>query len=1537
MQNKIRLIIIAFFLQAILTQISVAQWYKISAYQSYFFNEVFFWDKDNGWITEAVTYGPVYDGVRVLHTTDAGNNWEIDTLPNAFGSVNRDICFVEKDYGFISGDDGVWKTTNGGVTWINITPKNLTYIPQYTSGTAWFKDRNNGVFGWNEYLAGDNIMHFSRTSDAGLTWTETKMSVPNLGYIERLGASAYYNGIYYFTGTGGTLYTSNNDGANFVLTNVGNNGFQEDIYVNQNNLLIASMHYQPDGGKMSRSTDQGLSWVHTDFVYWMWGVTMYSPTHGWSCGDLGKTYKTTDAGKTWITNNCGMDTIDRIDDIYFVDAENGWAVGDGIYKFDDKAKSVFVRPDTLDFGSYLLNQQSPAFYAKITTLSGQTTASRRFISGADAAMFTSTDVLTSPYPIKACDFSSTPIRFKPTSYGTKYAKLEFVVNGISPNPFVVLKGEAEKPTISLPSELELDPAICQGDSNALYFSIMNNGNVPLVVDTVYIENAVGGVFTTQIINKIRYPDTIRARSNGLVLITYKLSQGFSQATADLVVKSNTETQVSTVKLRTKSGNVSYALENLINDTLTLPATPVGKPTSGKFIFKNKGNLVQRLDYFYPIVNYDSIVNFPNINRDTVKVDSSLEINFRGVAQDTGWFFKKYQLEVFPCRRIITIVVRFYSQSALFALPYKSKIDYLGVACGNTESYDTLTYSSEGNIDLVVDSLVIVGQDSAQFEIIYPKNLPDTLPIKKNKTIITKFKPDATNGRKQAKLLVYSNDVLPYRKPWKIDLSGTKGTAGFYMNPKIFDVGDICLRQEQLVESFAFNNGNVDGRLVNVRRLINNQDVRVARFPNNISIKEAEYDSVHFVVKPTKLGPIEETFVLDYQPCDLHDTVRVIGNAIGADIQLSKQIIDYGRIGVKSLTTDSVVIFNKNNFPITLYDVRLVPATPYAMTSSSLPQTIQPNSSATFLFRVYLPDSTASVTTEAKLMFKTPNCDDTLAIPFKALSQIGVLADGGKDISFGQITTCDSLKTETFTLVHRGGNSSNILNIYFKSGNSKFKILNKLNFPIRFNFGDSIKVDFGVANNFIGLQQDSIIVEIDDPQTSRLAYAISGVGINVGLDKFNSDKTPLDSLYFLLNRCDNSGEKIIILRNSGNLDDSVSITSLLPTTFLVQPANVVIKPNQEVGIKIKALLNKPEEYFSSLKIESQPCNLKYNIPLHAIYIAAMSLTDATANPMIVGTKTNLPCVIRNSSNIPQTIDSIVIPKPSRGFLITNNYVGKVINPKDSLVIDIEFTPEVKGIVSNHLQVFFKGECADSLSNLLLGEGLTDDRALLGIQPPPQTIKRWGSVADMVFEFSNLNSSDVSEINVKIKAEPKLLNPLKVVPIVPNVNVSNTSYNKASGEYSFTLSSTTGLKNSSKLFSVQYDVLRGNFVETEILAFIDSSDIKGIYEKRTGNFVLEDYCDAYHRRLKVTGNIALLQNYPNPFNPKTNIEYETAFSGKIRLILYNSLGEVEQVLVDEYQPAGRRIYELDATKLPSGVYTYTLETGLQRLMRRLVVSK
>ncbi len=76
------------------------------------------------------------------------------------------------------------------------------------------------------------------------------------------------------------------------------------------------------------------------------------------------------------------------------------------------------------------------------------------------------------------------------------------------------------------------------------------------------------------------------------------------------------------------------------------------------------------------------------------------------------------------------------------------------------------------------------------------------------------------------------------------------------------------------------------------------------------------------------------------------------------------------------------------------------------------------------------------------------------------------------------------------------------------------------------------------------------------------------------------------------------------------------------------------------------------------------------------------------------------------------------------------------------------------------------------------------------------------------------------------------------------------------------------------------------------------------------------------LSLPTEYALSQNYPNPFNPTTTIAYALPETGRVKLEVFNILGQEVSTLVDEIMPAGSHEVVFDASAVPSGIYFYRL---------------
>lgn len=89
-------------------------------------------------------------------------------------------------------------------------------------------------------------------------------------------------------------------------------------------------------------------------------------------------------------------------------------------------------------------------------------------------------------------------------------------------------------------------------------------------------------------------------------------------------------------------------------------------------------------------------------------------------------------------------------------------------------------------------------------------------------------------------------------------------------------------------------------------------------------------------------------------------------------------------------------------------------------------------------------------------------------------------------------------------------------------------------------------------------------------------------------------------------------------------------------------------------------------------------------------------------------------------------------------------------------------------------------------------------------------------------------------------------------------------------------------------------------------------------------------------------SLSSAYPNPFNAETTIEYALAEETRVRLLIYNLVGQVVRILVDEFQPAGFKKVRWAGrddhrVEISSGVYFVRLVAGGHSFARKILLQK
>ena len=289
--------------------------------------------------TTAITVG----NYTVIKTTDGGVTWKNISTSTQY---NFTIQFFNATLGFILGSD-IHKTTDGGETWTKITP---TISAFYNSIKIFSPD--------SIYVGGSygNTLYFLKTTNGGTTWNSTTVSTKS-GISSMFALNPQYIWIGHFKD--GSIWKSTDGGTTWGQTLTGAGQYLTDIYFKDTTSGVAvselGLYATTDGGKtwgvktvagsnsgkfsfidanngwlrgssLSKTTNGGTTWTAVgNPPSGAAGHQFISSTVGWIVGNGGLVATTSDGGVTWTKKNSSQ-TTNSCTDVQFFNADTGWVI-----------------------------------------------------------------------------------------------------------------------------------------------------------------------------------------------------------------------------------------------------------------------------------------------------------------------------------------------------------------------------------------------------------------------------------------------------------------------------------------------------------------------------------------------------------------------------------------------------------------------------------------------------------------------------------------------------------------------------------------------------------------------------------------------------------------------------------------------------------------------------------------------------------------------------------------------------------------------------------------------------------------------------------------------------------------------------------------------------------------------------------------------------------------------------------------------------------------------------------------------------------
>jgi len=272
-------------------------------------NGVFFLpDGRSGWA--------VGDGGRVIRTTDAGANW-ISEIANTAFNLNA-VWFTSASEGWAVGDVST-VLERAGSGWTRVASagaigENLNDVVFATPDTGWVACSNGTI---------------ARTFDRGATWQKVKL--PTISAFRGIARSGSRDG--WAVGDGGIVAGTHDQGVTWFLIStpttqslkaVAGLDPTSAIAVGATGTVLRTVA-GPDSAIWglivpSAGANNQLEGVHAIGSSLVFAV-------GFNASVGGAILRSDDGGLTWQPQ--ASRTSFRLNDVYFVDSQRGWAVGDG--------------------------------------------------------------------------------------------------------------------------------------------------------------------------------------------------------------------------------------------------------------------------------------------------------------------------------------------------------------------------------------------------------------------------------------------------------------------------------------------------------------------------------------------------------------------------------------------------------------------------------------------------------------------------------------------------------------------------------------------------------------------------------------------------------------------------------------------------------------------------------------------------------------------------------------------------------------------------------------------------------------------------------------------------------------------------------------------------------------------------------------------------------------------------------------------------------------------------------------------------------
>ena len=306
-------------------------WFTIPLDESWNINQIDFINDSVGVAVGNISILSYYYAI-IIKTIDGGNNWVMQKqIPEI--DLNS-ICIIDENNICAIGYNKVYKTSNGGSDWYDLSPNSPNSIDRYYYNSMWFPNPDTGlVVGYYEHQNADysitNIGVIMRTTNRGTSWEEKIINqFRNITDLQFIDDTTGYFTAYSITGMN-HLYKTTDICKTWKMITSDSSSVLLYQFLDINTAYAVGINYagrtnSPDNIIM-KSSDGGVSWLNIQYFQGQFSKIYFCNKNvGYLFGPF-VLFKSTDSGYNWETIMSSY----TLADTYFINKKEGFAGGMG--------------------------------------------------------------------------------------------------------------------------------------------------------------------------------------------------------------------------------------------------------------------------------------------------------------------------------------------------------------------------------------------------------------------------------------------------------------------------------------------------------------------------------------------------------------------------------------------------------------------------------------------------------------------------------------------------------------------------------------------------------------------------------------------------------------------------------------------------------------------------------------------------------------------------------------------------------------------------------------------------------------------------------------------------------------------------------------------------------------------------------------------------------------------------------------------------------------------------------------------------------